>query len=139
MRVFVLMFNAGTDNEGIHSIRISNAQGVEGNKILMFESEDDATRFALMLEAQDFAVPTVEMMNADDIKEFCESTGYIWEIVAENSELVLPPETNVEQTDWQAEPEIEDTDEDFLSYSPSAPEVANSDLDSIRRKLEGLL
>jgi hypothetical protein len=139
MRVFVLMFNAGTDNEGIHSIRISNAQGVEGNKILMFESEDDATRFALMLEAQDFAVPTVEMMNADDIREFCESTGYIWEIVPENSELVLPPETNVEQTDWQAEPEIEDTDEDFLSYSPSAPEVANSDLDSIRRKLEGLL
>ena len=38
MRVFVLIFNAGTDNEGIHSIRISNAQGLEGNKILMFES-----------------------------------------------------------------------------------------------------
>jgi len=139
MRVFVLMFNAGTDNEGIHSIRIGNAKGMGGEKILMFESEDDATRYALMLEAQDFAVPTVEMMNADDIREFCESTGYIWEIVPENSELVLPPETNVEQTDWQAEPEIEDTDEDFLSYSPSAPEVANSDLDSIRRKLEGLL
>ena len=139
MRVFVLMFNAGTDNEGIHSIRISNAQGLEGNKILMFESEDDATRYALLLEAQDFAVPTVEMMNADDVKEFCDSTGYYWDIVAENSELVLPPETNVEQTDWQPEPEIEDTEEDFLSYSPPVPEIPNSDLDSIRRKLEGLL
>ena len=82
MRVFVLIFNAGTDNEGIHSIRISNAQGLEGNKILMFESEDDATRYALLLEAQDFAVPTVEMMNADDVKEFCDSTGYYWDIVA---------------------------------------------------------
>ena len=81
MRVFVLIFNAGTDNEGIHSIRISNAEGLTENKILLFESEDDATRFALMLEAQDFAVPTVEMMNADDIKEFCEGTGYAWEIV----------------------------------------------------------
>ncbi|MTJ11814.1 DUF3110 domain-containing protein [Anabaena sp. UHCC 0187] len=139
MRVFVLIFNAGTDNEGIHSIRISNAQGIEGNKILMFETEDDATRYALMLEAQDFAVPTVEMMNADDVKEFCESTGYEWEIVNENSELVIPPETNVEQTDWQAEPEIEDTNEDFFPPIPSAPEVANSDLDSIRRQLEGLL
>jgi len=139
MRVFVLMFNAGTDNEGIHSIRIGNAKGMGGEKILMFESEDDATRYALMLEAQDFAVPTVEMINADDVKEFCESTGYVWELVPENSELVLPPETNVEQTDWQAEPEIADTNEDFLSYSPPVPEIANSDLDSIRRKLEGLL
>jgi hypothetical protein len=139
MRVFVLIFNAGTDNEGIHSIRISNAQGVEGNKILMFESEDDATRFGLMLEAQDFAVPTVEMMDADDVKEFCESTGYHWEIVAENSELMIPPETNVKETDWQAESEIEDSDRDFSSSQPSVPEIPNSDLDSIRRKLEGLL
>jgi hypothetical protein len=139
MRVFVLIFNAGTDNEGIHSIRISNAQGMEGNKILMFESEDDATRFALMLEAQDFAVPTVEMMNADDVKEFCESTGYDWEVVSENSELVLPPEINVEQTDWQAETEMADTNEDFSSFNLPMPEIANSDLDSFRRKLEGLL
>ncbi len=139
MRVFVLIFNAGTDNEGIHSIRVSNAQGIEGNKILLFESEDDATRFALMLEAQDFAIPTVEMMNADDVKEFCESTGYTWEIVPENSDLVIPPETNVEQTDWQAEREIEDTNENFFPPSPSAPESVNSDLDSIRRQLEGLL
>jgi hypothetical protein len=139
MRVFVLIFNAGTDNEGIHSIRISNAQGMEGNKILMFESEDDATRFALMLEAQDFAVPTVEMMYADDVKEFCESTGYDWEVVSENSELVLPPEINVEQTDWQAETEMADTNEDFSSFNLPMPEIANSDLDSFRRKLEGLL
>ncbi len=139
MRVFVLIFNAGTDNEGIHSIRISNARGIEGNKILMFESEDDATRFALMLEAQDFAVPTVEVMNADDVKEFCESTGYDWEVVPENSELVLPPEINVEQTDWQAEPEMADSHEDFSSFNPPMPEIANSELDSFRRKLEGLL
>ena len=139
MRVLVLIFNAGTDNEGIHSIRISNAQGIEGNKILMFESEDDATRFALMLEAQDFAVPTVEMMNADDVKEFCESTGYYWEVIPENSELVLPPEINVEQTDWQAETEMADTNEEFSSLNPPSPEIANSELESFRRKLEGLL
>ncbi|MFM6280377.1 MAG: DUF3110 domain-containing protein, partial [Dolichospermum sp.] len=48
MRVFVLIFNAGTDNEGIHSVRITNNQGLEVNQILMFASEDDATRYALM-------------------------------------------------------------------------------------------
>ena len=139
MRVFVLIFNAGTDNEGIHSVRITNSQGLEGNQILMFESEDDATRYALMLEAQDFAVPTVEMMDAADVQEFCESAGYDWEIIPENSELVIPPEMNVEETDWQAEAEIEDTGKDFLSASPSVPEIANPNLDSIRRQLEGLL
>jgi hypothetical protein len=132
MRVFVLIFNAGTDNEGIHSVRITNGQGLEGNQILMFESEDDATRYALMLEAQDFPVPTVEMMDADDVKEFCESSGYDWEIIPANSDLIIPPEINLEQTDWQPDLEIEDS-------NPSVPEIANSDLDSIRRQLEGLL
>ena len=50
MRVFVLLFNARTENEGIHTIQQGDLQ-----KVLAFESEDDATRFALMLEAQDFS------------------------------------------------------------------------------------
>jgi len=39
MRVFVLLFNARTENEGIHTIWADNR-----NKVLIFESEDDATR-----------------------------------------------------------------------------------------------
>jgi len=46
MRVFVLSFNARTENEGIHNIWLTIAIQ------LIFESEDDATRFAVMLEAQ---------------------------------------------------------------------------------------
>jgi hypothetical protein len=120
MRVFVLLFNARTENEGIHTIQVGDR-----NKILMFESEDDATRFAVMLEAQDFPTATVEAMDAEEIKEFCESADYDWEVIPEGA-LALPPETNLEQTDWeldQSEPE----------------DLADSDLDSIRRKLEGLL
>ncbi|BDI18040.1 hypothetical protein ANSO36C_38420 [Nostoc cf. commune SO-36] len=87
MRVFVLIFNARTENEGIHTIREGDR-----NKILMFESEDDATRFALMLEAQDFPAPTPEPIDAEEIKEFCESAGYEWEIIPENSNLVVTPQ-----------------------------------------------
>ncbi|WP_250123329.1 DUF3110 domain-containing protein [Chroococcidiopsis sp. CCMEE 29] len=120
MRVFVLLFNARTENEGIHTIQVGDR-----NKILMFESEDDATRFAVMLEAQDFPTPTVEAMDAEEIKEFCESADYDWEVIPEGA-LALPPETNLEQTDWELD--------------ESEPEdLADSDLDSIRRKLEGLL
>jgi hypothetical protein len=67
MRVFVLLFNARTENEGIHTVRVGDR-----NQVLMFESEDDASRFALMLEAQDFPPATVEPMDSEEIEEFCE-------------------------------------------------------------------
>jgi hypothetical protein len=136
MRVFVLLFNARTENEGIHSIRVGDR-----NKVLMFESEDDAERFALMLEAQDFPTPTVEAMDSEEIKEFCESANYDWEIVPDNGNLAIPPEVNVEETDWKLEAE-EDIAEETLSSnqeSQEKPELSDSELDSIRRKLEGLL
>lgn len=118
MRVFVLLFNARTENEGIHTIRVNDR-----NRVLLFESEDDATRFALMLEAQDFPTPAVEALDADEIKEFCESANYDWEMIPEGG-LVLPPESNVEETDWKPEAETADSD---------------TELDDFRRKLEGLL
>lgn len=137
MRVFVLLFNAGTDNEGIHTIR----EG-DHNKILMFESEDDATRFALQLEAQDFPTPSIEAIDAEEIKAFCQSAGYEWEFIPENESLVLPPERNVEETDWQddAEKQESDTEEPSEITEESAEqEMSDAELDSIRRKLEGLL
>ncbi|MGK7875991.1 MAG: DUF3110 domain-containing protein [Xenococcaceae cyanobacterium] len=123
MRVYILLFNARTENEGIHTIQIGDR-----NKVLMFESEDDATRYALMLEAQDFSTPTVEAIDSEEIEEFCRSADYDWEIVKEGM-LAIPPENNLEETDWKAEgkePEPES-------------EMPSSELDRIRRQLEGLL
>ena len=119
-RVYVLLFNARTENEGIHTVRIGDR-----NKVLLFESEDDAIRFGVMLEAQDFPEATVEAMDAEEIEEFCLSAGYESELIEEGM-LALPPETNVEKTDWQ--PDADKTKE---------PEI--SDLERIRRQLEGLL
>lgn len=134
MQVFVLLFNAGTENEGIHTIRIG-----DHNLVLIFEQEDDATRYALLLEAQDFPVPTVEVMEQTEIEEFCESAGYEGRFVnagfvpkSDDERLLLaPPETNLEETDWQinAKPEPQ---------SEAEPE-AESELERLRRKLEGLL
>jgi hypothetical protein len=146
MRVFVLIFNARTDNEGIHSIRVADAEaalpGAVREKILMFESEDDATRYALLLEAQDFASPTVEAVNAEEIKEFCESANYDWEIVPENGELTIPPEINVPETDWQPNASKQNNDEESQRRNQAQseqPEFSDSEIDRIRRKLEGLL
>ncbi len=66
MSVYVVLFNVGTDNEGIHSIRIGDQ-----HQVLMFESEDDAIRFGILLEAQDSPTPTVEAIEREEIEEIC--------------------------------------------------------------------
>lgn len=135
MRVFVLLFNAGKDNEGIYTQKVGDR-----DKVLMFESEDDATRYALMLEAQDFLTPAVEAIDAEEVKEFCQSAGYDWEIVPDGVGVLIPPEANVEKTDWQANTsEKAQEDSDRRDQTSQPPELSDSELDSIRRKLEGLI
>jgi len=145
MRVFVLLFNVGTDNEAIHTIRYGNAAGEIQNKIIMFESEDDATRYALLLEAQDFPQLAVERLDADEIKEFCHETGYEWEIIPKDGHLAIPPELNVEEDEWELEEQtagIQDNHSKIPGFDfPDAtePEFSNTDLDDMRRRFEGLL
>lgn len=127
MRVFVLIFNARTDDEGIHTIRVGDR-----NKVLMFESSDDAERFAMLLEAQDFPVPSVEAIDSQEIEEFCVSADYDYEIVPANGALAIPPELNVEETDWNP-------DADNSSKNTDAGDITDNELDSIRRRLEGLM
>jgi Protein of unknown function (DUF3110) len=128
MRVYILLFNAGTDNEGIHSVQIGDR-----NKVLMFKNEDDATRYSLMLEAQDFLSPTVEAIDSEEIEEFCQSANYEWEIVEEGM-LEIPPEQNVDQTNWNLEGEYTETETEEEESN-----MSDTDLDKIRRQLEGLI
>lgn len=133
MQVFVLLFNARTENEGIHTISIGNQ-----NIVLMFEQEDDAIRYALLLEAQDFPTPAVERLDQDEIEEFCESAGYDSYLIPADFTpqneferlLLAPPEANRDQTDWTPEGKPQPQTES---------EMSDSDLDRIRRQLEGLL
>lgn len=128
MRIYVLLYNSNTANEGIHTLQIGDRDFV-----LMFESEDDATRYALLLEAQDFPTPSVEAIEQDEVEDFCVSAGYESKFINEGM-LEIPPETNVEQTDWSEEgtypsPESESSEIDMSAF----------ELERIRRQLEGLL
>ncbi|WP_202924794.1 DUF3110 domain-containing protein [Myxacorys almedinensis] len=135
MRVFVLLFNARTENEGIHTISVGDR-----NLVLMFEEEDDATRYALLLEAQDFPTPAVESLNQEEVENFCQGAGYDCYLIPQNFVpqndferlLLAPPEKNLDQVDWSAD----------AKPAPQAEEesdMSNADLDRIRRQLEGLL
>lgn len=129
MRVYILLFNAGTENEGIHTI----AQG-ERNCVLMFESMEDAERYAMMLEAQDFLNPSVESIDQQEVEEFCRDAGYEWELVSEGM-LAVPPENNLEKTDWDSSEKPNGTELDEDADSDLSPD----ELESMRKKLEGLL
>ncbi|BAZ45655.1 hypothetical protein NIES4102_26810 [Chondrocystis sp. NIES-4102] len=124
MLVHILLFNAGTDNEGVHTVQTGDR-----NTILMFRDEDDALRYAGLLEAQDFPEATVEQIDSQEVEHFCRQADYDWKII-EPGELEIPPEKNVEELSWQQE---------TAETAETADAMANDELDRIRRKLEGLL
>jgi len=106
MNIFVLLYNSGTDKEGIHSIELKGR-----TIVLMFEDKDDATRYCGLLEAQDFPLPTVEMIDIEEIKDFCINSNYEYKLVeknfvpktAEDRLLISPPHKNLEVENWEGE------------------------------------
>ena len=133
MQVFVLLFNARTESEGIHTLQTG-----ERNTVLMFESEDDAIRYAGFLEAQDFPTPSVEIFDEEEIVDFCRTADYDWELVP-TGQLAIPPELNVDETDWEnADRKIEEIDWESEEVREES-ELPPSELDRIRSQLEKLL
>ena len=132
MRVFVVLFNARTENEGIHSFKIG-ARDI----VLMFEDEDDAIRFGGLLEAQDFPSCSVEGFESEEIEEFCRGAGYEAKHV-ETGTLVMPPEQNLETTDWDPDARPEDRPA-IPEPAESAQDMSQNELDRIRQQLENLL
>ncbi|ELS30937.1 MULTISPECIES: DUF3110 domain-containing protein [Pseudanabaena] len=127
MQVWVLLFNANTDNEGIYTLEI------EGNNIIVaFEQEDDAIRYAGLLEAQDFLSPTVESIDSQELKEFCEDANYDLNIVPTDA-LLVPPEKNVDKTDWSPD-RVQKLSEPEADIEVEDPVIA-----MMRRRLENLL
>ncbi len=142
MRVHVLLFDAGTDSEGIHSLEIAGR-----TVVLLFENPDDAERYAGLLEAQDFPVPTVEVLDREDVDLFCREAGYEARLiesgfVPSNDEerlFMAPPQSNRDVSNWKddASPD-EQAPEPARQGLETEPE-SNPELDELRRRLEGLL
>ncbi len=135
MLVHVLLYESGTDDEGIHSLEL------DGNTvILMFEDIDDAQRYCGLLEAQDFPTPSVEILTREDIELFCIESGYECRFVEkgfvpkteEERLLITPPQANLDVSSWAEEIEGE-TQKDTKS------DPIQGDLDDIKKRLENLL
>jgi len=157
MRVHVLLFDAGTDSEGIHSLEIAGR-----TVVLLFENPDDAERYAGLLEAQDFPVPTVEALDREDVDLFCREAGYEARLiesgfVPSNDEerlFMAPPQSNRDVSNWKDDAVSNDpVSNEAVSDGGVAEQQAgeparpgletelesNPELDELRRRLEGLL
>ena len=97
----------------------------------MFEDKDDAERYCGLLEAQDFPLPSVEMININEIRDLCTKLDYECKLVEKNFTpktpedrlLISPPQKNIEVEKWN----MEETNDEYL------------DLNSIKANLEKLL
>ena len=78
---------AGKESEGAYSVK-----DLDGNQVLyLWEEEDDATRFAMMLEEEDY--PEMHVIEVEDevMIKTCEAHDYSYTVITED-DIVIPPD-----------------------------------------------
>jgi len=79
----------GREEQGAYSVTNQNGQQI----LYLFEEEDDAVRFAMMLEEDDYPPLVVVEIEDDLIIKTCEVNRYDYAIITAN-DIVIPPEKN---------------------------------------------
>tara|TARA_R100000278_G_scaffold56188_1_gene46546 strand:+ start:66 stop:335 length:270 start_codon:yes stop_codon:yes gene_type:complete len=76
----------GKESEGAYSIADENGEQV----LYIFEDEDDAIRFALLLEDQNYPEMHVIEVDGKVVIKTCELHDYRYSIITKN-DIVIPP------------------------------------------------
>jgi len=79
----------GREEQGAYSVTNQKGQQI----LYLFEEEDDAVRFAMMLEEDDYPSLVVIEIDDDLIIKTCEINRYAYAIITAN-DIVIPPEQN---------------------------------------------
>ena len=76
----------GKEKEGAYSV-----MNEDGDQILyLFQEEDDAVRYAIMLEEEDYPEMHVIEVEDDMMMKTCESHGYDYTVITPD-DIVIPP------------------------------------------------
>jgi len=86
--MYILTIN-GKESEGAYSVSNSDGEMI----LYLFEEEDDATRYAMMLEEEDHPEMHVIEIEDDEIIKTCEMHGYQY-VVITSDDIVIPPRNN---------------------------------------------
>jgi hypothetical protein len=96
MFVFVLLYNAHTNNEGIHTLKYGEGR----NAVLMFESGVGANYYASLLEAYGFPKPTAELLDEEEVRKFCLNSGYDCQFIPADH-VAIPPQNHANSSFWE--------------------------------------
>jgi hypothetical protein len=83
--MFILTIN-GRETEGAYSVLDDDGEHI----LYLFEEEDDAVRYAMMLEEDDYPEMHVLEIEDDVMLQTCEMHGYQYTIITPN-DIVIPP------------------------------------------------
>jgi len=86
--MFILTLN-GKETEGAYSVKDENGEQI----LYLFKEEDDAVRYAMMLEEDGY--PEMHVIEIEDkiMLKACELHGYEYTIITSN-DIVIPPNTD---------------------------------------------
>ena len=86
--MFILTLE-GAETEGAYSVSTQGGEQV----LYLFEEEDDAIRYALLLEEQDYPEMHVIEVDGKVVIKTCEMNDYRYSVITKN-DIVIPPVEN---------------------------------------------
>ena len=77
---------AGKENEGAYSVTTEDGEQI----LYLFEEEDDAVRYAMMLEEEDY--PEMHVIEVEDeiMIKTCQTHDYRYAVITQD-DIVIPP------------------------------------------------
>ena len=91
-----------------------------GTYVLAFEQHEEASRFAMLLQAQGFDMPTATEWPAEQLSEFCSSTEFGLGFVPHEA-LLVPPQLNYfDETAFEVVAKLQEVEE---AYGADGAEV----------------
>ena len=85
--MFILTIN-GRETEGAYSVKDELGEQI----LYLFAEEDDAIRYAMMLEEDDYTEMHVIEIDDEVMLKTCEMHGYQYSLITKN-DIVIPPDT----------------------------------------------
>ena len=77
---------AGKENDGAYSVKDEHGEQI----LYLFEDEDDAIRYAMMLEEEDYPEMNVIQVEDEVMIKTCEVHDYNYTVITED-DIVIPP------------------------------------------------
>lgn len=126
LRIWVIIFTNSTDGtEGVYSLSIGN-----DNIILAFQERQEAQRYAVVLEAQEFPEPQICEMDPRELRDFCLDSGFKLGFIPTGMVITPPEESAIDDMDKWRGTSSNDSEE--------STGMSDEDIDAMRKHFDSL-